>query len=168
MSGFEFGLPFSFFLLTQLTITSQKFSKCLKNGSDPLRKGKKDTFFFLLCFYASRKITIHVQSNLMECDVIAHCLWFGVVNCGEDALINIYAVRISCRSWTAVSNLRGWRRLARVGCLVKHFLHKQHGVHQWASLHLNWWTILWITATLNDEEVKQSFDRVFTQKVYTN
>ena len=33
MSGFEFGLRFSFFLITQLTITGQKFSKRLKNGT---------------------------------------------------------------------------------------------------------------------------------------
>ena len=75
MSGFEFGLRFSFFLITQLTITGQKFSTCLKNG----------TFVFML-----QGKTIHVQSNLMECDVSAHRLSFGVVNCSEDALINIY------------------------------------------------------------------------------
>lgn len=57
----------------------------------------------------------------MECYVSAHCLSFGVVNCGEDALINIYDAPILCQSWTAVSNFRGWRRLARVCCLVKHF-----------------------------------------------
>ena len=78
----------------------------------------------------------------MECDVSAHCVWFGVVNCGEDALINIYDERILCQSWTAVSNLRGWRRLARVCCLVQLFLHKQHGAHQWASLPVNQWIFL--------------------------
>ena len=123
MSGFEFGLRFSFFLITQLTITGQKFSKCLKNG----------TFVFML-----QGKTIHVQSNLMECDVSAHRLSFGVVNSSEDALINIY----DASSWTAVWNLRGWRRLARVCCLVKHFLHKQHGVHQGAFLPVNQWIFL--------------------------
>ena len=59
---------------------------------------KKDTFVFLLCFYASRKNTLHVQSNLMECDVRAPCLRFCVVNCGEDALINIYDAHIRCQS----------------------------------------------------------------------
>ena len=34
------GLRFSFFLKETLSITGQKFSKCLKNGSDRLRKGQ--------------------------------------------------------------------------------------------------------------------------------
>ena len=32
------GFRLSFFLIETLSITSQKFSKCLKNGSDGLRK----------------------------------------------------------------------------------------------------------------------------------
>ena len=37
--AFDPGLRFSFFLIEILSITVQKFSKCLKNGSDRLRKG---------------------------------------------------------------------------------------------------------------------------------
>ena len=33
------GLPSSFFLIETQSITGQKFSKCLKNGSDRLPKG---------------------------------------------------------------------------------------------------------------------------------
>ena len=43
-SRFDPGLRFSFFvfffLIETLSITGQKFSKCLKNGSDRLRKGQ--------------------------------------------------------------------------------------------------------------------------------
>ena len=39
-SGFDPELPFSFFLIKTLSIKGQKFSKCLKNGSDRLRKGQ--------------------------------------------------------------------------------------------------------------------------------
>ena len=38
-SGFHPGLPFSFFLIETLSITSKKFPKCVKNGIDRLRKG---------------------------------------------------------------------------------------------------------------------------------
>ena len=38
--GLDPGLRFSFFLIDALSITGQKFSKCLKNGSDRLRKGQ--------------------------------------------------------------------------------------------------------------------------------
>ena len=38
--GFDPGLQSSFFLIETLSITDQKFSKCLKNGSDRLRKGQ--------------------------------------------------------------------------------------------------------------------------------
>ena len=36
----DLGLRFSFFLIETLSITGQKFSRCLKNGSDRLRKGQ--------------------------------------------------------------------------------------------------------------------------------
>ena len=39
-SGFDPGLRSSFFLIETLSITGEKFSKCLKNGSERLRKGK--------------------------------------------------------------------------------------------------------------------------------
>ena len=39
-SRFYPGLRFSFFLIERLSMTGQKFSKCLKNGSDRLRKGQ--------------------------------------------------------------------------------------------------------------------------------
>ena len=39
-SRFDPGLRFSFFFIETLSITGQKFSKCLKNGSDRLRKGQ--------------------------------------------------------------------------------------------------------------------------------
>ena len=39
MSGFDPGLRSSFFLIETLSITGQKFSKCLNNYSDRLRKG---------------------------------------------------------------------------------------------------------------------------------
>ena len=39
-SRFDPGLRFCFFLIEKLSITGQKFSKCLKNGSDRLRKGQ--------------------------------------------------------------------------------------------------------------------------------
>ena len=39
-TGFDSGLLMSFFLLEKLSVTVQKFSKCLKNGNDRLRKGK--------------------------------------------------------------------------------------------------------------------------------
>ena len=39
-SGFEPELRFSFFLIKTLSIKGQKFSKCLKNGSDRLRRGQ--------------------------------------------------------------------------------------------------------------------------------
>ena len=39
-SGFDPALRFSFFLKETLSITGQKCSKCLKNGSDRLRKGQ--------------------------------------------------------------------------------------------------------------------------------
>ena len=39
-SRFDPGLQFSFFLIETLPITGQKSSKCLKNGSDRLRKGQ--------------------------------------------------------------------------------------------------------------------------------
>ena len=38
--GFDRGFRFSFFLIETLSIAGQKFSKCLKNGSDRLRKGQ--------------------------------------------------------------------------------------------------------------------------------
>ena len=38
--GFESGLSMSYFLVEKLSIIVQKFSKCLKNGNDRLRKGK--------------------------------------------------------------------------------------------------------------------------------
>ena len=37
---FDPGLRFSFVLTEKLSITGQKFSRCLKNGSDGLRKGQ--------------------------------------------------------------------------------------------------------------------------------
>ena len=39
-SRFDNGMRFSFFLIETLPITGKKFSKCLKNGSDRLRKGQ--------------------------------------------------------------------------------------------------------------------------------
>ena len=39
-SRFDPGLQFSFFLMATLSIIGQKFSKCLKIGSDRLRKGQ--------------------------------------------------------------------------------------------------------------------------------
>ena len=39
MSGFDPGLRSSFFLIETLSITGQKFSKCLNNYSERLRKG---------------------------------------------------------------------------------------------------------------------------------
>jgi len=39
-SRFDPGLQSSFFFIETLSITDQKFSKCLKNGSDCLRKGQ--------------------------------------------------------------------------------------------------------------------------------
>ena len=38
--GFESGLGMSFFLVEKLSIIVQKFSMCLKNSNDRLRKGK--------------------------------------------------------------------------------------------------------------------------------
>ena len=38
--GSNAGLRFSFFLLEALSKTGQSFSKCLRNGSDRLRKGQ--------------------------------------------------------------------------------------------------------------------------------
>ena len=37
---FDPGLRFTFFLIKKLSITDRKFFKCLKNGSDGLRKGQ--------------------------------------------------------------------------------------------------------------------------------
>ena len=39
--GFDSGLRFPFFLIETLPITSPKFSRCLKNGSDCLQKGQR-------------------------------------------------------------------------------------------------------------------------------
>lgn len=70
-----------------------------------------------------------------------------------------------------------WRRLVRVCCLVKHFLHKQHGVHQWAFLSVNQW-IFWFGAfkLVNDpldycnierRRIKAKFwSGVFAESVY--
>ena len=40
MSGFDRGLLFPSFLRETASITGQKFSLCLKNGSNRLRKGQ--------------------------------------------------------------------------------------------------------------------------------
>ena len=39
-SRFDVGMRFSFFLIETVSITGQKFSECLKNGSDRLPKGQ--------------------------------------------------------------------------------------------------------------------------------
>ena len=50
-SGFDPGLRFSFFLIKTLSIKAQKFSKCLKNASDPLRKGTTAVASFSFAYF---------------------------------------------------------------------------------------------------------------------
>ena len=58
MCGFNSGLRFSFLLIGTLSITGQKFSTCLENGSDRLRKGDDRKNF-------TNKINFRVVSNLI-------------------------------------------------------------------------------------------------------
>lgn len=149
----------------------------LKYGSDRLRKGKKDTFVFLLCFYASWKNTLHVQSNLLECDVSAPCflcckLRWGRINqhiwCTHSLSKLNRCLKPSPLTETGTSLLLG-KTVFYTNNMASTSEHFYLWISEFfCSVHLNWWTILWITATLNDEEVKQSFDRVLSQKVYTN
>ena len=44
-------LRISFFLIKTLSIKGQKFSKCLKNGSDPLRKGTTAVANFSFAYF---------------------------------------------------------------------------------------------------------------------